>query len=137
MFPVVAINSLAGQEGFAEDKEFNEQVTAINLYVNQINDRAGSTAARSTPSSPSRSRLNDANMQALCQQWTEGNPAAFAVVDGIGTWEGTIELCVTQQGQTPLISAWSTAPIGRTWDRRTFGGRARMAPSWWRPCSGA
>jgi hypothetical protein len=32
----------------------------------------------------------------------------FAVIDGIGTWEQDDQLCVTQQGQTPLISAWST-----------------------------
>ena len=51
---------------------------------------------------------NDANMQSLCEQWTQGNPAVFAVVDGIGTWEGTNQLCVTQQGHTPLISAWSS-----------------------------
>ena len=38
VFPVVAINSLAGKEGFAEDKEYNEQIPAIHLYVNQINN---------------------------------------------------------------------------------------------------
>ena len=47
-------------------------------------------------------------MQALCQQWTQGSPPVFAVVDGIGTWEEDDQLCVAQQGQTPLISAWST-----------------------------
>ena len=51
---------------------------------------------------------NDAAMQALCRQWTEGSPAVFAVVDGIGTWTGANQLCVTEQGHTPLISAWST-----------------------------
>ena len=48
VFPVVAINSLAGKEGFAEDKEYNQQVTAIQLYVNQINNAGASTGARST-----------------------------------------------------------------------------------------
>ena len=47
-------------------------------------------------------------MESLCRQWTQGSPAAFAVVDGIGTWEQDDQLCVTQQGQTPLLSAWST-----------------------------
>ena len=50
--------------------------------------RAASTAARSTPSSCSSIPTNAANMQSLCPQWTQGNPAVFAVVDGIGTWEG-------------------------------------------------
>ena len=49
VFPVVAVNSLAGRLGFAEDKEFGEQTTAIHLYVNQINNgRRRSTGARST-----------------------------------------------------------------------------------------
>ena len=47
-------------------------------------------------------------MRAECLQWTEGNPAVFAVLDGIGTWTGDNQLCVTQEGQTPLISQWTT-----------------------------
>ena len=108
VFPVVAINSLSGQEGFAEDKEYNEQIPAINLYVKQINNAGGINGRKINPIITQFDPLNDANMQALCRQWTEGSPAAFAVVDGIGTWEEDNQLCVTQQGQTPLISAWST-----------------------------
>jgi hypothetical protein len=51
---------------------------------------------------------NDAEQTALCRQWTQGSPAVFAVIDGIGTWEGDNQLCITEQGHTPLISAWST-----------------------------
>ncbi len=108
VFPVVAINSLAGQLGFAEDKEYNEQIPAIHLFVNQINDAGGINGRKINPIIASFDPENDANMQALCEQWTQGSPAAFAVVDGIGTWTGTNQLCVTQQGHTPLISAWST-----------------------------
>jgi hypothetical protein len=108
VFPVVAVNSLAGQLGFAEDKEYNEQIPAIHLYVNQINDAGGINGRKINPIIVQFNPESDANMQALCEQWTQGNPAAFAVVDGIGTWTGTNQLCVTQQGHTPLISAWST-----------------------------
>ncbi len=108
VFPVVAINSLAGKLGFAEDKEYNEQITAIHLYVNQINNSGGINGRKINPIIVQFDPTNDANMQSLCQQWTQGNPAVFAVVDGIGTWIGDEQLCVTQQGQTPLISAWST-----------------------------
>ena len=108
VFPVVAINSLAGKEGFAEDKEYNEQVPAIHLFVNQINNSGGINGRKINPIITQFDPTNDANMQALCQQWTQGSPAAFAVVDGIGTWEEDNQLCVAQQGQTPLISAWST-----------------------------
>ncbi|HEY5385325.1 MAG TPA: ABC transporter substrate-binding protein [Acidimicrobiales bacterium] len=109
VFPVVAINSLAGKEGFAEDKEYNEQIPAIHLYVNQINNAGGINGRKINPIIVQFDPTNDANMQSLCKQWTQGNPAVFAVVDGVGTWEGDNQLCVAQQGQTPLLSAWSTA----------------------------
>ena len=108
VFPVVAINSLAGKEGFAEDKEYNEQIPAIHLYVNQINKSGGINGRKINPIIVQFDPTNDANMQSLCRQWTQGSPAVFAVVDGIGTWEEDNQLCVAQQGQTPLLSAWST-----------------------------
>ena len=43
------------------------------------------------------------SMRALCKQWTQGSPPVFAVIDGIGTWTGDNQLCVTQQGHTPMI----------------------------------
>ena len=108
VFPVVAVNSQAGKFGFAEDKEYNEQVPAINLYVNRINNAGGINGRKINPMIVQFDPSNEANDQALCRQWTQGSPAVFAVVDGIGTWLGPDQLCVTQQGQTPLISAWST-----------------------------
>jgi hypothetical protein len=108
VFPVVAVNSLAGKEGFAADKEFNEQIPAIHLYVDQINKAGGINGRQINPIIVQFDPTNTANMQSLCSQWTQGNPAVFAVVDGIGTWTGTNQLCVTQQGHTPLISPWST-----------------------------
>ena len=97
-----------GKEGFAEDKEYNEQIPAIHLFVNQINNSGGINGRKINPIIVQFDPTNDANMQSLCQQWTQGSPPVFAVVDGIGTWEGDNQLCVTQQGHTPLISAWST-----------------------------
>ncbi len=108
VFPVVAVNSLAGKLGFAEDKEFGEQTTAIHLYVNQINAAGGVDGRKINPMIVQYDPTNDAGMEALCQQWTQGSPPVFAVVDGIGTWEQDNQLCVTEQGHTPLISVWST-----------------------------
>ena len=109
VFPIVAINSLAGKEGFAEDKEYNEQIPAIHLYVNQINNGRRHQRPQDQPDHrPVRPDQRCRACESLCRQWTQGSPAAFAVVDGIGTWEQDDQLCVTQQGQTPLLSAWST-----------------------------
>jgi hypothetical protein len=107
-FPVVDINSQAGKFGFATDKEYGQQVNAIHLYVNQINQSGGIDGRKINPIIDQFDPTNDANMQSLCDQWTQGSPGVFAVIDGIGTWEGDQQLCVTQQGHTPLLSAWST-----------------------------
>ena len=41
-------------------------------------------------------------------QVAQGNPPVFAVVDGLGTYEGTYQLCITREGQTPMLSQWTT-----------------------------
>jgi Periplasmic binding protein len=108
VFPVVSVNSLAGKLGFAEDKEFEEQIPAIHLYVDQINAHGGINGRAINPIIAQFDPTDDAAVQALCRQWTEGSPPVFAVVDGVGTWTGSNQLCVTRQGSTPLISGWST-----------------------------
>jgi len=108
VFPVVALNSLAGKEGFAEDVEFGEQAKAINFFVNQINQQGGINGKKINAIISEFDPTNDADMRALCKDWTEGSPAAFAVIDGVGTWTGDNQLCITQEGHTPLISEWTT-----------------------------
>jgi hypothetical protein len=108
VFPVVALNSLAGQEGFAADAEFGEQTKAIELFVKQINQTGGINGRKINPIVTSFDPTNETEMRALCKTWTEGSPAAFAVLDGLGDWTGDDQLCITQEGHTPFIGAWST-----------------------------
>ncbi len=108
VFPVVSLNSLAGQEGFASDPEYAEQDKAIDFYVKQINDSGGINGRKINPIIASFDPTNETQMRALCKTWTEGSPAAFAVLDGIGDWTGDDQLCITQEGRTPLIGAWTT-----------------------------
>jgi hypothetical protein len=108
VFPVVSLNSLAGQEGFAEDAEFGEQTKAILLFVNQINQSGGINGRKINPIITNFDPTNETDMRALCKTWTEGTPAAFAVLDGIGDWTGDNELCITQEGHTPFIGQWTT-----------------------------
>lgn len=107
-FPVVALNSLAGRVGFAQDPEFGEQNQAINFFVKQVNDAGGINGRKINPIITSFDPTNESNMRALCKTWTEGSPAAFAVLDGIGDWTGDNQLCITQEGQTPFIGQWTT-----------------------------
>ncbi len=108
VFPVVAINSLSGREGFAADAEYGQQIAAIHVFVDQINAGSGINGRKINPMIVSFDPTDAASMRALCQQWTQGNPGVFAVLDGIGTWRDDNQLCITQEGHTPLISAWST-----------------------------
>ncbi len=108
VFPVVSLNSLAGQEGFAQDAEFGEQTKAINFYVNRINDSGGINGRKIHAIITTFDPTNEAQMRSLCKTWTEGSPAAFAVLDGVGDWTGDDELCIAQEGHTPFIGAWTT-----------------------------
>ena len=108
VFPVVSLNSLAGREGFAEDAEYGEQTKAITLFVKQINDDGGIHGRKIDPIIVNYDPTNESQMRALCKTWTEGSPAAFAVVDGLGAWTGDNQLCITQEGHTPFLGAWTT-----------------------------
>jgi hypothetical protein len=108
VFPLVSLNSLAGQEGFAADAEYGEQSKAIKLFVKQVNDTGGINGRKINPIITSFDPTNESQMRSLCKTWTEGSPAAFAVLDGIGDWTGDNQLCIAQEGHTPFLGAWTT-----------------------------
>ena len=107
-FPVVNLTALASTYGFAGDVEYSEQAKAIHLFVDQINSSGGINGRRINAIISSYNPASDAGMQALCDEWTQGSPGAFAVLDGVGTFTGDNQLCVTQQGHTPFLSQWTT-----------------------------
>jgi hypothetical protein len=108
VFPVANLDALASRYGFAGDVEYTEQSKAIHLFVDQVNQRAGINGRTINPIITSYDPANNAEMQKLCVDWTQGNPGVFAVLDGVGTYTGVNQLCVTQQGHTPLLSQWTT-----------------------------
>ncbi len=107
VFPVTDLEALAGNLGFATDVEYSEQDKAIHLFVDQINDAGGINGRTINPIIVNFDPTNEIAMRALCKEWTEGEPV-FAVLDGVGTWSGDNQLCVTQEGHTPLLSQWTT-----------------------------
>jgi hypothetical protein len=108
VFPVSNLTALSSNLGFAGDVEYSEQTKAIDLFVKSVNDAGGIDGRMIHPMIENFDPTNEAAMRADCLQWTEGNPPVFAVLDGIGTWTGDNQLCVTQEGHTPLISQWTT-----------------------------
>lgn len=108
VFPVISLSSISGIIDVASDIEFSEQDKAIHLYVNQINQAGGIHGRKINAIIVPFDPTDNTTMRALCQQWTQGNPPVFAVIDGVGTWSGDNELCITQEGHTPMIAAWTT-----------------------------
>jgi Periplasmic binding protein len=108
VFPVADLAQLSDQEGFAGDPESAQQVTAIKFYVDEINRAGGINGRKIHAIIPMFDPTDEAGMRALCKEWTEGSPPVFAVVDGLGAWNGDNELCVTQEGHTPFLGEWTT-----------------------------
>jgi Periplasmic binding protein len=108
VFPVISFSSIEGQFEIESDAEYGEQTKAIHLFVNQINAAGGINGRDINPMIESFDPTDSAGERALCKQWTQGNPPVFAVLDGVGTWEGDNQLCVTQEGHTPLLAQWTT-----------------------------
>jgi hypothetical protein len=108
VFPIISFSSIEGEFEIESDAEYGEQVKAIHLFVNQINDAGGIHGRKINPMIVSFDPTNANEQRSLCKDWTEGTPPVFAVLDGLGTWEGDNELCVTQEGHTPMLSQWTT-----------------------------
>jgi ABC-type branched-subunit amino acid transport system substrate-binding protein len=108
VFPISNLTSLASNFGFAGDVEFGEQTKAIHTFVNAANANGGINGRKIHPIIVTFDPTNEAEMRADCLQWTQGNPPIFAVVDGLGSWTGDNELCITQEGHTPFIGQWTT-----------------------------
>jgi Periplasmic binding protein len=107
-FPISNLDALGSKLGFATDVEYTEQVKAIDLFVKQINDAGGIRGRKIVPVIANIDPTDEAGMRALCKTWTEGSDPVFAVLDGVGTWNGDNQLCITQEGHTPLLSQWTT-----------------------------
>jgi hypothetical protein len=108
VFPVVNLEALSSVYGFEGDVEYTEQTKSIRLFVGQINAAGGINGRKINAIISSFNPASESDMRALCKDWTQGSPAAFAVLDGVGDWTGDNELCVAQEGHTPFIGQWTT-----------------------------
>jgi hypothetical protein len=108
VFPVVNLQALSTELGFAGDVEYTEQGKAISLFVDHINDSGGINGRRINPIIAPFDPTSESGMRALCKDWTLGSPAAFAVLDGVGAFSGDNQLCITREGHTPFLGQWTT-----------------------------
>ena len=108
VFPISNLTVLSSNFGFAGDTEFAAQTRAIHTFVNAANAHGGINGRKIKPMIVPFDPTNEAEMRADCLQWTKGTPPVFAVVDGLGSWAGDNQLCITQEGHTPFIGQWTT-----------------------------
>ena len=108
VFPIISFSSIEGRFEIESDAEYGEQAKAIHLFVNQVNDAGGIDGRKINPMVVSFDPTNVDEQRSLCKQWTQGTPPVFAVLDGLGTFQGVNELCITREGHTPMLSQWAT-----------------------------
>jgi hypothetical protein len=108
VFPVISFGSIEGEFEIESDAEYGEQTKAIHLFVDQINEAGGIDGRKINPMIVGFDPTNPDEQRSLCKQWTQGSPPVFAVLDGLGTFQGVNQLCVTKEGHTPMLSQWTT-----------------------------
>ena len=108
---------MRGEFEIESDAEYGEQTKAIHLFVNQINDAGGINGRKINPMIVGFDPTNPDEQRSLCKQWTQGSPPVFAVLDGLGTFEGVNQLCITREGHTPMLSQWTTTTNWTTFGR--------------------
>ncbi|MEY2432949.1 MAG: hypothetical protein QOC92_2674 [Acidimicrobiaceae bacterium] len=104
VFPYANLGPIGQATGL--DPGAEDEPTAIMAYVNDINSRGGINGRVIDPEIVEYNPLDDADMRSKCKDWTESQEV-FAVVDAYG-WHDDHQLCITQEGHTPLISKWTT-----------------------------
>jgi ABC-type branched-subunit amino acid transport system substrate-binding protein len=105
VFPVIDLAAIGQSTGFNASDE--NSIDAINTFVKAINDQGGINGRTIDAHIVKFNPLDEADMRSKCKDWTQSQ-SIFAVVDGLGAWTGDNQLCVTQEGHTPMIGAWSS-----------------------------
>src|SRR5262245_42485092 len=101
VFPVIdvaAAGRAVGLEGGSEE----DDAEGVETYVDEINDAGGINGRMIDARIEKFNPLDPESMRSLCKDWTESGDV-FAVVD-TGKWYDAQQLCITQEGDMPLIS---------------------------------
>jgi hypothetical protein len=93
--------AVSGALGSSEDNQ-----KAIRASVDWVNKHGGINCRMIDPEIVSYDPTNEPDMRAKCLHWTQ-DQKVFAVVDDFA-WHDANQLCITQEGHTPLISSWTS-----------------------------
>jgi hypothetical protein len=107
VFPVPNLSGVEAANPIAGAVSSENATTAINAVLDPINNAQGGINGRKiVPEIVQYDPTNAAEMTADCQKWTQVEKV-FAVID-TSAWFGDNQLCITQQGHTPLISGYAS-----------------------------
>src|SRR5439155_15265343 len=104
VFPWANLSTV--QQAFAFTSSSEDDVTSIHTFVDDVNARGGVNCRKIDPEIVSYDPTSDSDMKAKCRQWTK-DESVFAVIDTYA-WHDDNQLCVAKDGNTPLISGWTT-----------------------------
>ncbi len=107
---VIPIPNLgAVQSAFAFGQSFSSEDAgkAITANVRWLNEHGGLNCRQINAIEPVYDPTNDDDMRSLCKKYTVDHPV-FAFIDVLGAWHDAHQLCVAQEGHTPMISPWTT-----------------------------
>ncbi|MBM3671320.1 MAG: ABC transporter substrate-binding protein [Actinobacteria bacterium] len=105
VFPVVDLSAASGSAGLQYISDEKDPL-GIHTYVRAFNEAGGVNGRKIKPKIVKFNPLKPSEMRALCKDWTTSGEV-FAVLD-TGKWHGDNQLCITEEGQLPLISSWTT-----------------------------
>ena len=107
VFPVANLSGVAAANPLSTAVSSENATTSINAVLDEINKAQGGINGRKiVPEIVQYDPTNAAEMTADCQKWTQVEKV-FAVID-TSAWFGDNQLCITQQGHTPLISGYAS-----------------------------
>ena len=107
VFPVVNLEALSSEYGFAGDVEYTEQAKAINLFVGQINAAGGINGRKINAIISYFNPASESDMRASART----GPRAARRVRRAGRrrrLDGRQRALHHQEGHTPFIGQWTT-----------------------------
>jgi hypothetical protein len=107
VIPIPNLGSV--QQAFAFGSNFSSEdaKSSADSFVKDINAHGGINCRLIEAKYDEYDPTNDTSMRTLCKKYTVDQPA-FAFIDILGAWHDNHQLCVAQEGHTPLISPWTT-----------------------------
>jgi hypothetical protein len=107
LIPIPNLGAVQSAFAFGSNFSSEDPGKAIHAYTDYINKHGGINCRHIQAITAQYDPTNDDGMRSMCKKYTVDEPV-FAFIDVLGSWHDAHQLCVTQEGHTPLLSPWTT-----------------------------